>query len=112
MVREVRGMGLMNGIVFDTPRQIWLRLSFEAFRAIHPGMFGQMLVRRLFHEHQILSQICGNNFMVLKVAPPLVVTETQIDRYVDAITSVVERLHSSTAVWSDALKVGRRAIRV
>ena len=112
MVREVRGMGLMNGIVFDTPQQIWLRLSFEAFRTIHPGMFGQMLVRRLFQEHQILSQICGNNFMVLKVAPPLVVTETQIDRYVDAITSVVERLHSSTAVWSDALEVGRRAIRV
>jgi ornithine--oxo-acid transaminase len=46
MVREVRGMGLMNGIVFDTPRQMWLRLSFEAFRAIHPGMFGQMCKRR------------------------------------------------------------------
>lgn len=112
MIHEVRGMGLMNGIVFDAPRQLALRISFETFRAIHPGMFGQMLVRRLFHEHQILSQICGNNFMVLKVAPPLVVTETQIDRYVDAITSVVETLHSSTAVWSDALEIGRRAIRV
>jgi ornithine--oxo-acid transaminase len=44
MVREVRGVGLMNGIVFDTPRQLKLRLSFEAFRAIHPGMFGQMIV--------------------------------------------------------------------
>src|SRR5215469_9920032 len=62
MVCEVRGAGLMNGIVFDTPRQLKLQLPFEAFRAIHPGMFGQMLVRRLFHEHHILSQICGNNF--------------------------------------------------
>jgi ornithine--oxo-acid transaminase len=75
-------------------------------------MFGQMLVRRLFHEHNILSQICGNNFMVLKVAPPLVVTDAQIDRYVEAITSVVETLHSSTAVWTDALEIGRRAIRI
>ncbi len=78
MVREVRGMGLMNGIVFEPPRQMSLRLSFEMFKAIHPGMFGQLLARRLFHEHRILSQVCGNNFMVLKVAPPLVVTEAQI----------------------------------
>lgn len=112
MVREVRGMGLMNGIVFEAPRQIKLRLSFEAFRTIHPGMFGQMLVRRLFHQHQILTQICGNNFMVLKVAPPLVVTDAEIETFIDAITSVVHTLHSSTAVWSDALELGRRAIRV
>jgi ornithine--oxo-acid transaminase len=112
MVREVRGLGLMNGIVFEPPRQVGLRLSFEAFRAIHPGMFGQMLVRRLFNEHQILSQVCGNNFMVLKVAPPLVITEAQIDRYVNAITSTVETLHTSSAVWADALDLGRRAIRV
>ena len=112
MVHEIRGLGLMNGIVFESPRQLKLKLSFEAFRAIHPGMFGQMLVRRLFHEHRILSQVCGNNFMVLKVAPPLVVTDAQIDQYIGSITSVVETLHSSTKVWSDALELGRRAIRV
>ena len=112
MVREVRGMGLMNGIVFQPPRQMKLRLAFEAFKAIHPGMFGQSMVRRLFHEHRILSQACGNNFMVLKVAPPLVVTEAQIDIYLDAISSVVEALHVSSAFWSDALELGRRAIRL
>lgn len=112
MVTEVRGLGLMNGIVFEAPHQIKLRLPFEAFRTIHPGMFGQMLVRRLFHEHQILSQICGNNFMVLKVAPALIVTDAQIEKYIGAITSVVESLHSSTTVWSDALELGRRAIHV
>jgi ornithine--oxo-acid transaminase len=112
MVCEVRGQGLMNGIVFEAPRQVKLRLSFEAFRAIHPGMFGQMLVRRLFNEHKILSQVCGNNFMVLKVAPPLIVTDAQIDRYVAAITSVVDTLHSSTKAWSDALELGRKAIRL
>ena len=83
-----------------------------AFKAIHPGMFGQMMVRRLFIDHRILSQICGNNFMVLKVAPPLVVTEEQLDAYVAAITTVVDALHSSAAFWSDALELGRRAIRL
>ena len=112
MVSEVRGLGLMNGIIFQPPRQLRLKLAFEAFKAIHPGMFGQMMVRRLFLDHRILSQICGNNFMVLKVAPPLVVTEAQLDVYVGAITTVVDALHSSSAFWSDALELGRRALRV
>jgi ornithine--oxo-acid transaminase len=50
--------------------------------------------------------------MVLKVAPPLVVTEEQLDAYVAAITTVVDALHSSAAFWSDALELGRRAIRL
>jgi ornithine--oxo-acid transaminase len=112
MVSEVRGLGLMNGIVFQPPRQLRMKLSFEAFKAIHPGMFGQMIVRRLFHDHSILSQICGNNFMVLKVAPPLVIQQEQLDTYVDAITSVVDALHSSIAFWSDALDLGGRAFRI
>jgi ornithine--oxo-acid transaminase len=56
-----------------------LRLSFEAFRAIHPGMFGQMLVMRLFRREKVLTQVCVNNFMVLKSAPPLVVSEEQVE---------------------------------
>lgn len=112
MVQEVRGLGLMNGIVFQAPRQLRMRLSFETSKAIHPGMFGQMLVRRLFHEHAILSQICGNNFMVLKVAPPLVVTREQVDRYLESIVSVVDALHSTSTFWSDALELGRRAVRL
>jgi ornithine--oxo-acid transaminase len=50
--------------------------------------------------------------MVLKVAPPLVVSEEQLDTYVDAISSVVDALHSSAAFWSDALDLGRRALRL
>jgi len=32
-------------------------------------MFGQILVMRLFRNGGVLTQICGNDFMVLKVAP-------------------------------------------
>ena len=78
MVKEVRGVGLMSGIEFVAPQQLRLRIAFEAFRKIHAGLFGQMLVMRLFREKNILTQICGNNFMVLKVAPPLVGRELQI----------------------------------
>jgi ornithine--oxo-acid transaminase len=112
MVGEVRGLGLLNGIVFRAPRSVGLRLSFEAFRAVHSGMFGQMLVMRLFNKHNILSQICGNNFLVLKVAPPLVVTQEHLEYYVDAIEEVVRTVHMSSKFWSEALQLAQRALAV
>ena len=112
MVKAVRGEGLLLGIEFTAPRSLRLRVAFEAFTHIHPAMFGQIIVMCLFRDSGILTQICGNNFMVLKVAPPLVVTDAQIDEFVSAIVGVVELAHSSAAFWSEALGLARRAIRI
>ncbi len=111
MIREVRGVGLFSGIEFRAPRQLRLRTAFEAFRAIHAGLFGQMVVMNLF-KRGILTQMCGNNFMVLKAAPPLVVEEVEINRFVTALAEVVELIHSSGSFWSDALGMARRAVNI
>ena len=110
MVKEVRGEGLLCGIEFQPPRRPAIRISFGACRAIHPALFGQMLVMRLFTEKNILTQICGNNFMVLKIAPPLVISEEQLNYCVTSIREVVEAIHSPGAFWSDAFRLGRRAM--
>jgi ornithine--oxo-acid transaminase len=112
MVKVVRGEGLLLGIEFTSPRALRLRVPFETFMRIHPAMFGQIVVMRLFRDSGILTQICGNNFMVLKVAPPLVITDGQIDEFVLAIEQVMELAHSSSAFWSEALGLARRAIHV
>jgi ornithine--oxo-acid transaminase len=109
MVKEIRGEGLLLGIEFSAPRQLRLRLPFEAFQRIHPAMFGQILVMRMFRNHGMLTQICGNNFAVLKVAPPLVVTDEQIEAFVSAIAQVVELAHNSSTFWAEALGLARRA---
>ena len=112
MFKAVRGKGLLNGIEFQPPTSLGLRMSYAAFQSIHAGLFGQMLVMRLFRNQNVLTQICGNNFMVLKVAPPLVVTEKQLEEIVEAIDSVVNDIHSSSAFWTDALGLARRALKV
>ena len=112
MVDGVRGAGMLSGIVFTAPRQLRLRVAFEAFRRIHPGMFGQVVVMRLFRDHGILTQICGNNFLVLKAAPPLVVSEAQLDEFVAAIVEVIDLMHTSTSFWNEALSLARRAVNV
>lgn len=112
MVKEVRGVGLLNGIEFTKPRSLKLRLPFEAFQQIHPGMFGQVIVMRLFRDSEFLTQICGNHFMVLKAAPPLVVKEQHVDRFVQALAALVERMHASAGFWTEALGMARRVMDI
>ena len=111
MVKEVRGEGLLNGIEFAAPRKLTLRVPFEAFMKIHPAMFGQVLVMQLFRRG-FLTQVCGNNFMVLKAAPPLVIREQEADEFVHAASEVVESMHSSTTFWTEALGMARRVMDI
>ena len=110
MVSEIRGKGLLLGIEFRSPQALTLRLPFQAFARIHAAMFGQIVVMRLFRDHGILTQICGNDFMVLKVAPPLMVSSSQISEFVSAIRQVVELAHYPGSFWSEALGLARRAL--
>ncbi|MBV9435214.1 MAG: aspartate aminotransferase family protein [Acidobacteria bacterium] len=112
MVQDVVGIGLLCGIQFQRPEKLSLRLAFETFNRIHPAMFAQMLVMRLFRKHGVLTQVCGNNFMVLKAAPPLVVTEAEIVTFVEAVERVIEEVHSSSAFWNEALGLVRRTANV
>ena len=110
MVADVRGVGLLNAVEFRPPRSLKLRVAFEAFTRIHPAVFGQLIVGRLFADHGILTQVCGNDFMVLKISPPLVVDDLQLDRFVSSLTRVVETMHGSAAFWTEALGIAQRAI--
>jgi ornithine--oxo-acid transaminase len=112
MVKEVRGRGMLSGIEFQEPRQLRLRVAFASFRAVHPAMFGQVLVMRMFRDKNILTQICGNDFLVLKVAPPLVISENQLEEFVEAIRETVDLVHNSAGFWTEAVGLARRAANI
>ncbi len=111
MIGDIRGLGLLNAVAFKAPRSFKLRVAFEAFAKIHPAMFGQILVMHMFRDHGILNQVCGNDFMVLKISPPLTVDEGQLDRFVSAIAQVVELMHTSSRFWTEALGLAQRVIK-
>jgi len=112
IVKEVRGMGMLNGIEFQAPKKLALRALYQAFHQIHPAMFGQVIVMRMFREKNILAQICGNNFMVLKAAPPLVVNEGQLAEFVAALRGEVELADTSATFWTEALGLAKRAANI
>ena len=112
MFKDVRGLGLLCGIEFQPPKRFTLRASYEAFKAVHPAMFGQMVIMRLFRQSGVLTQICGNHFLVLKAAPPLVAGPEHVDWFVDAVDQVMSDVHASSAFWSGALTLARRAVSI
>ncbi len=112
IVKEVRGLGMLSGIEFGPPKRLSLRGLYEAFHQIHPAMFGQVMVMRMFREKNILTQICGNSFMVLKAAPPLVVAEEQLGEFVEAIRGIVQLADTSATFWIEALSLARRAVKI
>jgi hypothetical protein len=74
-------------------------------------MFGQILVMRLFRGKSILTRICGNSFMALKVAPPLANSGGQTAQFAAAVRDVVELAYNSTALfWQEGLALARRAM--
>ena len=89
VVRDVRGLGLMWAIEFGEPRSG--KLSWKMIEKVQPGLFAQLVVVPLFSEHRILSQVAGHKMAVLKVLPPLVVTDEDIESFVDALTSTIGR---------------------
>ena len=112
MFASTPGVGLLSGIEFKAPSSLALRVLFAACRAIHPGMFAQMLVMRLFRSERVLTQMCGNNFMVLKSAPPLVAEEQHIDQFVAAMERVLADVHTPGSFWADALALARRTMNI
>jgi acetylornithine/succinyldiaminopimelate/putrescine aminotransferase len=88
VVREVRGLGLMWAIEFGEPASSG-RLSWRMIEKMQPGLFAQLVVVPLFSEHRILSQVAGHKLAVLKVLPPLVISEQDIDDFVEALTATI-----------------------
>ena len=77
VVREVRGLGLMWAIEFAEPESG--KLSWRLIERMQPGLFAQLVVGPLFSKHRILSQVAGHNMAVIKVLPPLVVTDEDVE---------------------------------
>ncbi len=110
MLGEVRGRGLMIGIEFCRPQSRRLRASWTALQLARRGLFAQTVVHALFHQHRILTQVSGDHIEVIKLIPPLTITEVEVDRFVSAFTAVLDEAHSGNSLtWSFGRTLARQA---
>ncbi len=101
LLSDVRGRGLMVGIEFGRPTSLKLRSRWTMLQAARKGLFAQMVVVPLLQKHRILTQVSGDHLEVIKLIPPLVISEQDVDRFVTAFTAVMDDAHGGGGLMWD-----------
>jgi len=105
VVKEGRGLGLMWALEFAEPESG--SLAWRVMERVQSGLFAQLVVVPLFTRHRMLSQVAGHDLPVLKILPPLVVTEQDLDEFAVALDDVIRKAARPTRVAGLALRAAR-----
>ncbi|MGY4971875.1 aspartate aminotransferase family protein [Streptomyces nigrescens] len=101
LLHDVRGRGLMIGIEFGRPKSLGLRSRWTMLQTARKGLFAQMVVVPLLQRHRILTQVSGDHLEVIKLIPPLIIGEREVDRFVEAFTAVMDDAHGGGGLMWD-----------
>src|SRR5437879_13867574 len=88
-IKEVRGKGLIIGIEFQEPSEFKLKMAWKLLHKIDKVLFAQMVVTQMLSKHRILTQVAGHAMDVMKILPPLIIGETEVDMFVNALDDVL-----------------------
>ena len=88
VVREVRGLGLAWAIEFGEP-QGGGRRTYRIIERAQRGLFAQLVVVPLFTKHHILCQVAGHDMAVIRILPPLVVSDDDVEEFVDSLRTTI-----------------------
>ncbi len=96
LLKDVRGLGLMIGIEFGKPKSFGLRTKFQLLEKARTGLFSQLIVGPLFSRHHILTQVAGDSMNVVKILPPLIIEQKEVDKFTEALDDVLTIAHKGT----------------
>jgi ornithine--oxo-acid transaminase len=111
-VHAVRGKGLMQAIEFAPPQTVGAKMAWKALDSAQKGLFSQLVIVPLFHEHRILSQTASHHHAVVKFLPPLVIGDEDRAWIVRAVDEVVANTQKvGGAIWDLGKRLAGAAIR-
>ncbi len=105
LVRDVRGRGLLVGVdLGPTDRGVLNRVAPGMVDSVSRKVFGQWLALRLL-EAGVVAQPASQRWNVLKLTPPLTVTDADVDRVVAAVSGILGEYRDLAPLLRD---VGKR----
>jgi ornithine--oxo-acid transaminase len=65
----------------------------------------------LMDDHRIITQVAGHHIDVVKLTPPLNITEEDVKWFLNAFEDVMRRLHQFPGpIWEVMKKLGKNAV--
>jgi len=111
-LKEARGKGSMIAIEFQSPKSLGLKAAWAMLEAANKGLFCQMITIPLFKEHRILSQVAGHGMNVVKLLPPLNLTQKDRDWIVNAFDKTIADTHNVTgSIWTLGKNLASHALK-
>jgi len=111
-LKEARGKGLMIAVEFQPPRSLSLKAAWAMLEAANKGLFCQMVTIPLFKEHRILTQVAGHGMNVVKLLPPLNLTQKDRDWIVKSFDQAIAETHQIPgSIWDLGKNLASHAIK-
>ena len=111
-IKEVRGKGLMIAIEFHEPNEFKLKMAWKLLHKVDKVLFAQMVVTQMLAQHRILTQVAGHAMDVIKILPPLIIGEREVDMFVNALDSTLTECRKFPGpMWEIGNNFVRHALR-
>jgi ornithine--oxo-acid transaminase len=110
VVRDARGLGLAWAIEFAEPRGGG-RMTYRMIERAQRGLFAQLVVVPLFTKHRILTQVAGHDMAVIRILPPLVLTDADVEEFVDALRKTIKGAQGVPSLTKFALTAASAGVR-
>lgn len=111
-LKEVRGKGSMIAIEFGSPKSLKLKTAWTMLETANKGLFCQMVTIPLFKDHRILSQVAGHGMNVVKLLPPLNLTQSDRDWVVSSFDKTIADCHQIPgSIWDLGKNLASHAIK-
>ena len=96
---------------FRPPRALALRAAWTAAEAAQKGLFAQFVVMALMRDHHMLTQVGGPDVNIIKLLPPLIIGEEEVDAIVAAFDAVLTEAASVRgSVWRQSGRLIKQAL--
>lgn len=110
-ISDVRGKGLMIAIEFSEPKSLKLRAAWKLIQVAEKGLFAQMVVIPLLKDHRILTQVASHQSDVIKITPPLIIGEKEVDRFLESFDQVLQSCYKFPgAMWDMGTNLVKAAL--
>jgi acetylornithine/succinyldiaminopimelate/putrescine aminotransferase/nucleoside-diphosphate-sugar epimerase len=96
MIKEIRGSGLMLGIELGPPKSRTGRIGWRMIHIASDGLFPQLIVIPLHRDHGVITMAAGKND-VIKLLPPLTLSEGEALSFLDALDAVLADCHDAAS---------------
>lgn len=110
-LKEVRWRGLMIGIEFGSPRSLTLKAAWTLMHTMDKSLFPQAAIIPLLNKHHIITQVAGHHVDVVKLLPPLVISEADVRWFLTSFEDVMVQMHKFPGpAWDVVSDIGKMVL--